>query len=610
MSPRLIERANLDFLLFEWLGLERLLERPVFCEHSRESVGAQLDLAERIAAERFLPHYKLSDQIEPVLGEGGVEVLPAIGEALTAFAEAGFLAAPFAEDLDGMRVPEVVHAAGMGLFMAANIATSAYAMLTIANARLLAAHGSPSQIEAFARPQIAGEAFGTMCLSEPQAGSSLADIRTRAVPEGDDPLGERFRLFGNKMWISGGDQNVSGNIFHLVLAKIPQADGALPEGTASISLFVVPKRLAGEDGKAGIRNDVAVAGLNHKMGYRGTANCLLNFGEGTRFRPHGEAGAIGYLVGERGQGLAIMFHMMNEARIAVGLGAAALACRAHLLSVDYARQRTQGRAGRKEKNAAPDPIIEHPDIKRMLISQKCYAEGALSLILFCARLVDERETAASEEERAGADQLLGLLTPAAKTWSSQWGLAANDLAIQIHGGYGYTRDFDVEQLYRDNRLNPIHEGTTGIQGIDFVGRKLVRDGGAALDLLGRRIDDSCREALRDAGLRPFAGKLDAAWRQFRAVADKLREADRRAVLGNATEMLDAFGHIVVAWLWLDQTSVALRAGSARAGEPLLAAKLAACAFFFDVELPRAECSLATIARMSTAVADIPAGIFQ
>jgi alkylation response protein AidB-like acyl-CoA dehydrogenase len=430
------------------------------------------------------------------------------------------------------------------------------------------------------------------------------------LSEGGDPLGERFRLFGNKMWISGGDQNVSGNIFHLVLAKIPHADGTLPEGTASISLFIVPKWLAGEDGKAGVRNDVAVAGLNHKMGYRGTANCLLNFGEGTRFRPHGEAGAIGYLVGERGQGLAIMFHMMNEARIAVGLGAAALACRAHLLSVDYARQRTQGRAGRKEKDAAPDPIVEHPDVKRMLIGQKCYAEGALSLILLCARLVDERETAASEEERAQADRLLGLLTPAAKTWSSQWGLAANDLAIQIHGGYGYTRDFDVEQLYRDNRLNPIHEGTTGIQGIDFVGRKLARDGGAALDLLGRHMEDTCRNAHADAGLRPFADKLDAVWRQFRAVADKLREADSRAVLGNATEMLDAFGHLVVAWLWLDQTSVALRAGGTNAGWPLAAAKLAACAFFFDVELPRAECSLATIAGMSTAVADIPAAIFQ
>lgn len=610
MSPRLIKRANLDFLLFDWLGLEKLLERPVFREHSRESVGAQLDLAERIAAERFLTHYKTSDQIEPVLGEGGVEVLPAIGDALAAFAEAGFLAAPFAEDLDGMRVPELVHAAGMGLFMAANIATSAYAMLTIGNARLLVAHGSRSQIDAFARPQIAGEAFGTMCLSEPQAGSSLADIRTRALPEGDDPLGERFRLFGNKMWISGGDQNVSGNIFHLVLAKIPQADGALPEGTASISLFVVPKWLAGKDGKGGVRNDVAVAGLNHKMGYRGTANCLLNFGEGTSFRPHGEAGAIGYLVGERGQGLAIMFHMMNEARIAVGLGAAALACRAHLLSVDYARQRTQGRAGRKEKNAAPDPIIEHPDVKRMLISQKCYAEGALSLILFCAKLVDERETAASEEERARADRLLGLLTPAAKTWSSQWGLAANDLAIQIHGGYGYTRDFDVEQLYRDNRLNPIHEGTTGIQGIDFVGRKLARDGGAALDLLGQRIGDTCRVVEGDAGLRPFADKLDAVWRRFRAVADKLSEADGRAVLCNATGMLDAFGHIVVAWLWLDQTSVALRAVGTLSGQPLAAAKLAACAFFFDVELPRAECSLATAARMSPAVADIPAAIFE
>lgn len=608
VSQHLIDRRNLDFLLFDWLGLKKLLQRPRFADHSPDSITAFLDLAEKLASDRFLPHYKASDQAEPRLtAEGGVEALPEIKAALNTFAEAGFFAAPFPAELDGMQVPELVQAASLGQFMAANIATAAYAMLTIANARLLVAHGNESQIEAFARPQIAGDTLGTMCLSEPQAGSSLGDVRTRALYEGDSPFGERFRLFGNKMWISGGDHDLSDNIFHLVLAKIPQADGSLPEGTAGISLFLVPKWLVTEDGSRTERNDVVVAGLNHKMGYRGTTNCLLNFGEGTRFRPEGREGAIGYLVGGRGEGLAIMFHMMNEARIGVGLGAAALASRSHLLSVEYAGQRLQGRASQKGKGSGqPDPIIEHADVKRMLISQKCYAEGALSLILFCSRLVDERETAETEDERARADQLLGLLTPAAKTWSSEWGVEASDIAIQIHGGYGYTRDFDVEQLYRDNRLNPIHEGTTGIQGIDFVGRKLLRDRGAALDLLSQRITATCEAATADLRLQPKAAMLARQWDAFRAVAQALQQADKETALCNATEMLAAFGHLVVAWMWLDQTVLALRSGG---DSPLAQAKLFACGFFFDAELPRVSRSLEIVGSMSRAAADIPADMF-
>lgn len=610
MNSRNVDTANLNFLLFDWLGLRQLLRRSAFAEHSEESITALLDLAERLSNEQFLPHYKASDRSEPKLGADGVEVLPAIKAALNAFANAGFFSAPFPAGLEGLQVPEVVQAASMSHFMAANIATSAYAMLTIANARLLVACGSKPQIDAFARPQIAGQALGTMCLSEPHAGSSLGDIRTRALFEGESPWGERFRLFGNKMWISGGDHDISDNIFHLVLAKIPGVDGSLPDGTAGISLFLVPKWLISPDGTRGERNDVVVAGLNHKMGYRGTTNCLLNFGEGTRFRPESREGAIGYLVGGRGQGLAIMFRMMNEARIGVGLGAAALASRSHILSVEYAQQRRQGRNRRKSKHSQPDAIIEHPDVKRMLISQKCYAEGALSLVLFCARLVDERETAPSAEQRARAEQLLGLLTPAAKTWSSEWGLVACDLAIQIHGGYGYTRDFDVEQLYRDNRLNPIHEGTTGIQGVDFVGRKLLRDSGAALDLLSARIEETCQIAATDSRLQPYAATLAVQWDEFTAIARSLQRANQETALCNATEMLAAFGHLVVSWLWLDQTSLILRTED-RVDEGRLArAKLVSCGFFFESELPRINRSLDIVRSMSVTTGSIPLEVFE
>lgn len=607
MGSALFDRKNLDFLLGEWLGLGELLARPRYGDHSMESIAALLDLSEKIAVEQFLAHYKASDEKEPRLDDGDVRVLPDIKAALRTFADAGFFAAPFPVELDGLDVPEVVQSASLAQFMAANIATSAYAMLTIANARLLIAFGTETQIEAFARPQIAGDVLGTMCLSEPQAGSSLGDILTRAIPDGVDALGQRFRLFGNKMWISGGDHDITDNIFHLVLAKIPEPDGRLPEGSGGISLFLVPKKVVSAEGCATERNDVVVAGLNHKMGYRGTANCFLNFGEGARFRPQGRAGAIGYLIGKPGQGLAIMFHMMNEARIAVGLGAAALASRGHLLSVRYAQERRQGRKADKKGQGKPDAIIEHPDVRRMLISQKCYAEGALSLILYCARLVDERNTAETEAEREGADRLLGLLTPVAKTWSSEWGVVANDLAIQIHGGYGYTRDFDVEQLYRDNRLNPIHEGTTGIQGIDFVGRKLVRDGGAAAAVLGAKIQATCEAAFAEPRLSVQANQLRDAWSRFSTVVDGLVSADREKAIWHATEMLAAFGHIVVAWMLLDQTALVLRSGR----DPrLVESKLLACRFFFESELPRVARSLDIVAAGSETFATMSADLFE
>lgn len=598
----LIDRSNLDFLLNRWLKVDELLTRPAFGMHDLAEVSAYLDLAEELAGDQFLTHYKLADQFEPKLTEEGVEVLPQIKQALEQFAESGFFSAPFPEAYGGLQFPELVQAAGMSLFMAANLATSAYAMLTIANARLLVAHGSPAQAEAFARPQIEGRVLGTMCLSEPQAGSSLGDIRTRAEPDGDSAYGPQYRITGNKMWISGGDHNISENIFHLVLAKIPRADGSLPEGSKGISLFIVPKLILAEDGSPGIHNDVEVAGINHKMGYRGTSNCLLNFGEGVRYRLGGRAGAVGYLVGDPGAGLAIMFHMMNEARINVGLGAAAVACRAHLLSVTYSQERTQGRL---ERRGNPVPLIAHPDVRRMLLAQKCYAEGALALILYAARLVDDRETAETDEERAEADLLLGLLTPAAKTWTSEWGLAANDIAIQIHGGYGYTRDFDVEQLYRDNRLNPIHEGTTGIQGIDFVGRKIQKDGSSALIALGKRVRSTCSSAAAaDERLRNHAADLETVWDDFVSLARDYHDVGRDVMLSNATELLQAFGHLVVGWLWLDQAIVASTANS-----PLQESKFACCDFYFQTEMPRVTHAFRHLKRRSSLPATVPLCIF-
>ncbi len=590
-----LDERDVAFLLYDWLDAERLTGHPHFAEHSRETFDAVLDVSAKLAASHFATHYKKADQNEPVLDGEAVRVIPEIRQALTAAAEIGLFAADFASEVGGLQLPKLVQTASMAHFMAANIATAAYVMLTTANARLLCAFGTPAQIETFALPQIEGRWLGTMCLSEPQAGSSLADITTRATPDGEDRLGPRYRLAGSKMWISGGDQDISDNIVHLVLAKIPDATGALLPGVGGISLFAVPKILPD-----GTRNDIAVAGLNHKMGYRGTTNCLLNFGEGTRHRPAGAAGAVGYRIGAAGSGLALMFQMMNEARISVGLGAAALAARGYRQSLAYARERPQGRpmiGGAKDPGARQAPIIEHADVRRMLLAQKAYAEGAIALIFYCADLIDREATAATPEEKARATALLGLLTPVAKSWPSEFGLAANDMAIQIHGGYGYTRDFDVEQIYRDNRLNPIHEGTHGIQAIDLLGRKILRDREQALALLGDEIERTAGKAEADAELAELAAGLRQSWVDLRdTIAALASLTDPAMALINASAFLSAFGHVVVGWLWLDQACAI--AGRSDEPDAFARGKLRACRYFFEAELPKARQQLAFVATLN------------
>ncbi|AMJ61483.1 acyl-CoA dehydrogenase [Bosea sp. PAMC 26642] len=597
-----LDERDLAFLLYDWLGAQRLTAHAHFAEHSRETFDAVLDVSARLAASHFATHYKKADQTEPVLEGETVHVIPEIGQSLKAAAEMGLFAVDFASGVGGLQLPKVVQTASMAHFMAANIATAAYVMLTTANARLLCAFGTSAQIETFALPQIEGRWLGTMCLSEPQAGSSLADITTRAVVDGEDDLGPRYRMSGSKMWISGGDQNISDNIVHLVLAKIPDASGALLPGVGGISLFAVPKFLPD-----GTRNDIAVAGLNHKMGYRGTTNCLLNFGEGTRHRPGGEAGAIGYRIGEAGSGLALMFQMMNEARISVGLGAAALAVRGYRQSLAYARERPQGRplvGGSKVPAAKQRPIVEHADVRRMLLAQKSYAEGALALILYCAELIDQETTAATAEDKARAVALLGLLTPVAKSWPSEFGLAANDMAIQIHGGYGYTRDFDVEQIYRDNRLNPIHEGTHGIQAIDLLGRKILRDREQALVQLAGEIERTAGRAASYPDLTDLAGALRQLWSEVEATIALLAALDDPArALINASTFLSAFGHVVVGWLWLDQACT-IRAGG-HGPDAFLRGKLRACRYFFEAELPKAKQQLAFVATLNATAGLMP-----
>ncbi|MFG1661194.1 acyl-CoA dehydrogenase [Micromonospora chersina] len=580
-SSTLLSRRDLAFLLHDWLDVGRLTERPRYAEHSRETFDAVLDLAAQVAAERFATHNRAADATEPSFDGQRVRTIPQVKAALEVFAGTGLLAATMDESVGGMQLPHAVAAACFAWFQAANVATAAYPFLTLGNANLLLAHGSAEQIDTWVRPMVEGRFFGTMCLSEPQAGSSLADITTRAEPQDDGT----YRLVGTKMWISGGEHDLAENIVHLVLARIPGG----PPGVKGISLFIVPKVLLDADGALGPRNDVVLVGLNHKLGYRGTTNTLLNFGEGVH-RPHGRPGAVGYLVGEPHQGLAQMFHMMNEARIGVGAGATALGYTAYLKSVAYARQRPQGRPVADKDPTAPQvPIVAHADIRRMLLAQKSYVEGALALILYCGRLLDEEKTAPAEADRSRAHLLLDLLTPIAKSWPSQWCLAANDLAIQVHGGYGYTRDYDVEQHWRDNRLNPIHEGTHGIQALDLLGRKVTMRGGAGLELLLETIRATVTRAWKAEGeAAELAGRLGAAVDRIAAVTRRLHGAgDPELALANASVYLEAVGHVVIAWMWLEQLLAVEALGSPDGPDAdFLAGKRQAARYFFRYELPR------------------------
>ncbi|HEY5854798.1 MAG TPA: acyl-CoA dehydrogenase [Aldersonia sp.] len=580
-----LSRRDVDFLLYEWLDVVALTSRKRFAEHSKDTFDAVLDLSADLAHKHFAPHNKNADANEPSMRpDGTVEMIPDVKTALDAYAASGLIAGQFDDSVGGMQLPTAVGRAAMAWFQAANAGTAAYPFLTIANANLLATHGTEQQIDDYVRPMLEGRWFGTMCLSEPQAGSSLADITTRGARQDDGS----YRITGTKMWISGGDHDLTENIVHLVLAKTP---GGGP-GVKGISLFIVPKFLPAEDGGLGERNDVTLMGLNHKMGNRGTTNTLLAFGDGTH-TPAGQPGAVGFLVGEEHHGLAYMFHMMNEARIGVGFLATALGYVGYQKSLEYARIRTQGRPiGAKDPSSQPVPLIEHADVRRMLLAQKSYVEGALALGLYCSRLVDEHDTAEDAAAAEDATLLLDVLTPIAKSWPSQWCLEANSLAIQVYGGYGYTRDYDVEQHYRDNRLNPIHEGTHGIQGLDLLGRKVTMRGGAGLRLLGSKIEETVAQARSLGGdAAAYADALDTAWRRIVDITAALwAPGDPTAALANSSAYLEAFGHIVIAWMWLEQ----LIATTGKSGA-FYDGKRMAARYFYAHELPKVGSQLDLVA---------------
>jgi len=554
---RAYDREDLLFQLFDVAQLE---DHIAGTDLDRDTILGILDTADQISDDHFLPLGRVLDENEPEFVDGRAVIPAEAIAAVRAQVDAGFVGSGFAPEYGGMGLPETVHQAAAFIFSASNISLAGYGLLTVGAGRLIQSFGSEDQKSRYLEPMAQGRFFGTMCLSEPQAGSSLSDITTRAEPLDDG----RYAISGRKMWISGGEQEISENIVHMVLAKIPGG----PPGVKGISLFIVPKLNAD-----GTHNDVTLAGLNHKMGYRGTTNCALNFGE--------NGSCVGELLGEPHKGLSYMFQMMNEARIGVGMGATALGQAGYQASLAYARERPQGRSpAGKDPTSAQLPLIQHADIRRLLLAQKAAVEAALALSIFCASLVDRERQG---DEAAGL--LLEILTPITKSWPSEFCLEANKHAIQILGGAGYTRDYPVERYYRDNRLNHIHEGTHGIQGMDLLGRKVVMGGGAAFKALMSAI----RSDIAMAETSEFADPLSNALERMESVTAHLAtqlSKDPERGLANATLYLDSMGHVVMGWMWLRITEAAKRVASRDGDRPFLQGKHQAARYFFARELVR------------------------
>ncbi len=580
MAAPILNERDMEFMLYELFDAEGLTQRPRYADHDRDTFSAVINTAKKVAEKYMLPARQKADTHQPTFNGVNIEMAAEVKEAYDAFVESGFLASSADFEQGGMQLPPIVSSAAGAFITAAGSTVSGYAGLSSANANLIEAHGTQEQKARWVEPIRSGRFAGTMAMTETGAGSGLADLTTSAVKDGEG----NYRIKGNKIFISGGDHDLTENIVHLVLARIKGA----PKGIKGISLFIVPKFMVNEDGSIGERNDVALAGLFHKMGGRAHTSTALSFGE--------KDGAVGYLVGEENKGLTYMFHMMNEARIMVGTGAAALAMTGYQYSLDYAKERPQGRLPScKDPDSAPVKIIEHADVRRMLLAQKAYSEGAYALCLLGTQLADDASTAPTQEERDAAHLLLDFLTPIIKTWPSEYGPKANSLAIQVLGGHGYINEHPVELLYRDNRLNPIHEGTTGIQSLDLLARKVPMKNMAGYMAAIAEMEKTIVEASAREDLKFYADELTAAIATLKSTSEALLgamiEKDIDLALSNSVKYLELFGHVVIAWLWLKQgvvADLALAAEPHAADKKFYRGKLQAMRYFFRYELPEIE----------------------
>ncbi len=579
MAYPYLDLQTLKFFLFTVHDLGRVLQQPRYQDHDNASIAMFLDSVKDFSDKELFPFFQEMDRTPAEYRDGEIIVHPQVPRYMKQGAELGLIAALFDYETGGLQLPHMAATAAAYIQEAANNHLPGYLGLTYGAAELIDHFGSEALKETYIPKMLAGDWGGTMCLTEPQAGSSLSDIATTAEPNGD-----HYKLSGQKIFISGGDYREAENIVHLVLARIAGA----PPGTQGISLFVVPKYRPGADGSLE-PNDVNTIGDFQKMGQRGYCTTHLSFGDHNDCR--------GWLVGEAHRGLSYMFKMMNGARIAVGRGAAAIAMAACQASLAYAKERPQGRrlsrSGEKDLSQEQTLIINHPDVKRMLLLQKAVAEGALSLVLLASRYQDLALAHPDPAERGKYQLLLEIITPLAKTYPSEMGAVSVSNGLQVLGGYGYCSDFPLQQYYRDIRIFSIYEGTTGIQSLDLLGRKVPMDNGRALELLAAEITRSIGQASGVAGLAPYARQLQEKLGLMQQVLGHLlpfaQKGEYERFLSNASVFMEFFGTVVLAWLWLDAGRMALGArvkDEAGYGPGFYAAKVNAMKFYFSYELPR------------------------
>ena len=578
MSAPILNPRDLQFMLYEVFNALELTKRDRYEDHNQETFDAAIETAKTVAEKYFLPIRQKIDQQQPTFDGKSIDILPEIKPALDAIYESGLANSVNNYEAGGMQLPPIIANAAWAYISATASMTAGYISLTQANCNLLEAHGSETQINRWVKPMREGRFAGTMAMTEPGAGSGLADLITTAERQDDGT----YRITGNKVFISGGDHDFNENIVHLVLARVKGA----PKGIKGISLFIVPKYLIDEHGNITEQNDVALTGLFHKMGGRGHTSTALNFGE--------KGGAIGELVGEENLGLSYMFHMMNEARFMVGIIAAISGLTGYQYSLNYAKNRPQGRLlSCKDPLSPPVNIIEHPDVKRLLIAQKAYSEGAFALCLYAIQLFDDSNTATTQSERKQAHILLDFLTPIVKAWPSEFCVKANDMAIQVLGGYGYTNEHPVEMFYRDNRLNSIHEGTTAIQSLDLLGRKVPMKDFAGFKQVMGLIVKTCADAKDIQSLQPYAEQLgkavDLLGNTTQTVMGATQNQNIDLVFANCVSYLKMFGHITIAWMWLKQATVSEKKLADDLHQDdinFYLGKVQTMKYFFNVELPQ------------------------
>ena len=580
MAKEYVDIATLKYLLYQVHGVEDLLTAERFQDYDKDSLDLFINAIKEFSDRELFPYFKEMDETPAIYKNGTIMVHKQVDVMMKKGGEMGIISGPFDYGDGGLQLPFIIHTASAYIQEAANNHLPGYAGLTQGAAELIVHFANENLKKTYVPKMLSGAWGGTMCLTEPQAGSSLSDITTKATPTQEG----YYKISGQKIFISGGDHQYAENVVHLLLARI---EGA-PSGTKGISLFVVPKLRMGKDGSL-TNNDVMTVADFQKMGQRGYATTHLGFGD--------KDDCHGWLVGQAHKGLKYMFLMMNSARISVGRGGAAISMAAYQASLEYAKERPQGRKlssdGKKDPDEKPCLIIEHPDVRRMLLLQKAIAEGSLSLVLLAAKYYDIIQSTKDPETKAKYGLLLEMIIPIVKTYPTEAGTLSVSNGVQVLGGYGFCSDFILQQYYRDIRIFSIYEGTTGIQSQDLLGRKVPMENGKALELLLTEILHTITEAMEFDELRSSAKILGDKIKLTRSVLDFLvpfaKKGNYERFLSDANLFMEFLSHVVIGWLWLDIAVNAQRnilGGDQTYSKTFYESKIHTMKFYFKYELPK------------------------